>query len=363
MLTLNEDLFEDINIDEAYFYNGKEYKNILEVENEGAADEFAKDNNITDFVFVIDTRGSYTTRDKYDSNNPRCYVLYNESLKEQYSQTDISHIRDVILSWCQNMSDDEIIEIVSKILADFKKESINEDVNNISVIEVPVKEEPSKEGPATPEARGLMDMLLTLINGENDTIQDYNSFIATLNQYPEYEDFTTVINDINAEEMNHVGMLQTLLKKLSPNAENIDAGNAEAEDILVDDKIEDDSFLSYYVPENLDEERLKEFDNWDQKDIDLYNSIDWKDRNYDEYEVADDEITSEVTAYGYDGPETKIVKMHKFIRPNAIYPPYYKAVEEPFDNVVGPMYDGNRHGKYDIHDRYETQELYDLLSR
>lgn len=132
---------------------------------------------------------------------------------------------------------------------------LNEDLfDNVAEVvtvespEVQIETTATTEGLTTPTDRGLSDVILSLINDENEAIQGYNSFIATLEQFGTYEDFISVINDINAEELNHVGMLQTLLKKLSPNAENIESGKAEAEDILVDDKIEDDSFLSYYVP-------------------------------------------------------------------------------------------------------------------
>ena len=58
--------------------------------------------------------------------------------------------------------------------------------------------------------------------------------------------------------------------------------------------------------------------------------------------------------------------MHKFLRSNPIFPPYYAAVmEKPFGmdvSYVGPMYDGHYYDHYDIHDRYETQEVYNMLS-
>ena len=53
----------------------------------------------------------------------------------------------------------------------------------------------------------------------------------------------------------------------------------------------------------------------------------------------------------------------KHLRSNPIYPPYYAPDEQPFENAVGPMFDGYRVNGYDVHDRYETQEIYDLLSR
>ena len=81
---------------------------------------------------------------------------------------------------------------------------------------------------------------------------------------------------------------------------------------------------------------------------------------------AGEPITREVILYGDGEPKTAKVEMHKFLRANAIFPPYYKPVmEKPFGmdvSYVGPMYDGNKYGNYDIHDRYETQEVYDMLS-
>lgn len=105
-------------------------------------------------------------------------------------------------------------------------------------------------------------------------------------------------------------------------------------------------------------------DEWDESDIELHNSIDWKSRNYNDYPVKSDSFNAKVVKYGgNDSPEYKTVKFVKFLRSNPIYPPYYAPEVAPFDDVVGPMYDGNYHGKYMIHDRYDTQEVYDMLSR
>lgn len=91
------------------------------------------------------------------------------------------------------------------------------------------------EGPEVGVATGIADMVLRLINAENDTITDYNSARTTLAQDPTYAEFIEVIDDIEAEELKHVGQLQTLLKRLSPNASNIEAGEEEAEGQLTED--------------------------------------------------------------------------------------------------------------------------------
>lgn len=96
-------------------------------------------------------------------------------------------------------------------------------------------------GPVTFEDSGITDLLLSLITDENEAIQGYNSFIATINGMG-HDDFIPVINDIVNEEMNHIGMLQKLLQKVSPNASSIDQGKEEAEDLL------DDSMNEGYIP-------------------------------------------------------------------------------------------------------------------
>lgn len=110
-------------------------------------------------------------------------------------------------------------------------------------------------------------------------------------------------------------------------------------------------------------EDYKQYDGWDEDDIKLHKSIDWSQRNSQEYD-AGDAFKGKATHYTVNGPVTKEVEFHKFIRPNPIFPPYYRPVDEfgQFDDSVGFMYDGHNRGKYGIHDRSETQSVYDMLS-
>lgn len=117
--------------------------------------------------------------------------------------------------------------------------------------------------------------------------------------------------------------------------------------------------------ENLNE-KLVAYDpaQWEPEDIELHKSINWKERNYEDFAVPEDSFETEVVAYGLKGgPQRKTVKVVKHLRgENPIYPPYYRAIQQPFENVVGPMFNGHKHGKYSIHDRYETQEYYNSMS-
>lgn len=112
-----------------------------------------------------------------------------------------------------------------------------------------------------------------------------------------------------------------------------------------------------------DAPRYKE-DEWEPEDIELHKNTDWAGRNYRELPVPEDNFEHEVVAYGLPGgTQRKKVKFIKYIRPNEIFPPYYAPEVDAFDGTVGVMYDGaGKRGKYDIHHRYETQDVYDALS-
>lgn len=117
------------------------------------------------------------------------------------------------------------------------------------------------------------------------------------------------------------------------------------------------SELTAYDPKN----------GWTDEDIELHKSIDWKSLDYNEYEVKDDTFVGDAKLYAGGTPITVETTFVKVIRPNPIYSPYYRPIDEkPFDvdfPYVGPMYDGYHYNGYDVHDRYESQEQYDILSR
>lgn len=83
--------------------------------------------------------------------------------------------------------------------------------------------------PAPGPDMGVSNMLITLINGEWNTIKDYNDFVATITSEGGYDDLLAVIQDIAKEENVHVGQLQKALETLSPNVTEISKGEEEAE--------------------------------------------------------------------------------------------------------------------------------------
>lgn len=87
------------------------------------------------------------------------------------------------------------------------------------------------EGPKEGSDTGVADMIISAIHDEWTAIQRYNSIIATLRaeaaNNAEYEGFITVFEEVNNEENKHVGQLQEMLKRISPNANSIAEGEDE----------------------------------------------------------------------------------------------------------------------------------------
>ena len=105
----------------------------------------------------------------------------------------------------------------------------------------------------------------------------------------------------------------------------------------------------------------KEYQGWKEKDIKLHKKINWEKRNYEEYDTKG-EFKGHIYVYGkrmYN--PYKLYTFHKFIRPNAIYEPYWKAIDCDIEDVLGPMYDGEDFDGYGIHNRYETQDVYNAF--
>lgn len=110
---------------------------------------------------------------------------------------------------------------------------------------------------------------------------------------------------------------------------------------------------------------------WSDRDKTIWQETNWRDRDYEELPVEDETFEGFASIYSLkDEVEKFKVTFQKFIRPNPIYPPYYRPVYDSKlkefmkeHDLVSAMYNGNREGNYPIHDRFDTYELYDMLSR
>ena len=79
------------------------------------------------------------------------------------------------------------------------------------------------------------NQLITLINGEWDTIKDYNNLVNSLLETNDskYVEFIPVIEGIIKDEHNHIGNLHNVLDRLNPNSDkDMEEGSEEADEIL-----------------------------------------------------------------------------------------------------------------------------------
>lgn len=199
-------------------------------------------------------------------------------------------------------------------------ESLKEDLYLVS-------QEPSDETPATSEANGIAKLILDAINDESDTIKMYNDLIANTDN----EDIINIIQDITAEENNHLGMLQKALEIVSPNASNIEDGVEEAQGMIADAVVNvDPEFIP--VEESLSESLNESF--WFGKYIDVNgktHKVYFKfEGNFEEAEEEFNEIIPE---------------------------PYTKSVLSGQADEYGLKRDGftliNEHLTEDLHDKFK----------
>lgn len=102
---------------------------------------------------------------------------------------------------------------------------------------------------------------------------------------------------------------------------------------------------------------------WTPQLIELHKSIDWEARNYEDYEVPNTEVSGWAYLYSENGKAKKNMKYALKLRSNPIYPPYYGTREfQPIEGYTNGMYDGHKIGKFEVHDRFETWDLYNRLS-
>ena len=91
-------------------------------------------------------------------------------------------------------------------------------------------------GPAEGSDTGIAQELIALINDEWEAIQGYTNAIANLranlSSNPFYEDAIKVLEEISAEENAHVGQIQEVLQRISPNTAEIEKGKKEAKNQL-----------------------------------------------------------------------------------------------------------------------------------
>ena len=199
--------------------NDKEFEKILN-DDLKVVDEYIKTGKLPDDVLNMEFEDDEDLDEDIDDKEKK-YSISGKDISAQDFYKIVSN---------DNLSDDEInkIENGEEVKRGGKSYSIkNEDLEVADITEESVP--PMPEGTDST----ISNMLIELINGEWNTIADYNNFVNACKQSGN-TDLVSIIEDITNEEANHVGMLQTALKTLSPNTETIEDGQEEAEKDLQD---------------------------------------------------------------------------------------------------------------------------------
>ena len=152
---------------------------------------------------------------------------------------------------------DEASLMENEVIGDGKVElndsdSISVEVDGEIVTDPPV-DEPTTDTPVEEfgPKLAITDMLLQAINDENTTIQQYNNMIATCNDEG-FEAIANVLKHIAEEENIHVGMLQHAMTTISDQANTIEDGKVEAEEIMSGNEAADHENLDNEDTLNLD---------------------------------------------------------------------------------------------------------------
>lgn len=199
--------------------NDKEFEKMLN-DDLKVVDEYIKTGKLPDDVLSMEFEDDEELDEDIDDKEKK-YSISGKDISAQDFYKTVSN---------DNLSDDEInkIENGEEVKRGGKSYSIkNEDLEVADITEESVP--PMPEGTDST----ISNMLIELINGEWNTIADYNNFVNACKQSGNI-DLVSIIEDITNEEANHVGMLQTALKTLSPNTETIEDGQEEAEKDLQD---------------------------------------------------------------------------------------------------------------------------------
>ena len=190
-----------------------------EVDTKGEADEwfdnyegFAEDEEDDDpnEHFLDESASNKTIKNWYEKEYPDDTIAI-EQIEDGITFEDIKN-NPSLLDPCDTQVRERILSYLNKDL----KEQLVSDSN-------------TPEGPIPGPDTGVSNLLISAINGEWSTIQQYNDLITTLASEG-MNDIAEIIKDINNEENVHVGQLQKALETLSPNIVSVHEGEKEAED-------------------------------------------------------------------------------------------------------------------------------------
>lgn len=135
---------------------------------------------------------------------------------------------------CENVTFKKSIEDLAKPIYLFNVKHLRESFEDEHLGEASKEIIPDAVKPG-PDA-GIAFELNALIQDEWEAIQGYNDAIVTA-ETEGFHDIAKVLKDIVNEENLHVGQLEQCMKLVSPNADSIDQGEAEASEQLTQNEV------------------------------------------------------------------------------------------------------------------------------
>lgn len=180
-------------------------------------DEAILEPKVFDNIESVDEMIEDNLEDNYYPNNDD--GTYDERQKQDAREDVEKEIKDSYITL------KDFDERVDKLIANLKAK-LDARIKNKDL-----KEELSEDSKTS---LGVSTILDALIKDELEAIDGYNGAIATL-ESEGYSEFTEVLNNIINDEKNHIGNLQELLNKVSPDTHTeIQKGKDEAKAILDD---------------------------------------------------------------------------------------------------------------------------------
>lgn len=180
-------------------------------------DEAILEPKVFDNIESVDEMIEDNLEDNYYPNNDD--GTYDERQKQDAREDVEKEIKDSYITL------KDFDERVDKLIANLKAKL------DVRIKNKDLKEELSEDSKTS---LGISTILDALIKDELEAIDGYNGAIATL-ESEGYSEFTEVLNNIINDEKNHIGNLQELLNKVSPDTHTeIQKGKEEAKAILDD---------------------------------------------------------------------------------------------------------------------------------
>ena len=208
---------------------------ILDLLNINKEDEFDENESLNEAVVKRDLKAyrPYTYKAKKVFNkilDAEKWDEFVDYIERNYPNGIFEDTLDILLGDYGN----EILTVLNiQELAECKDKEVNEDITVTSdEFADNIELNQAEEFPEVSQNLGHYTEIVNAINGEWETINDYNIIIANLKNAStgEYDDLINVIKDIKDEEYKHIGQLQEILKHFSDDPENIESGEEEAKD-------------------------------------------------------------------------------------------------------------------------------------